>query len=111
MYCLKCGRETSGQVFCGGCLESMEQHPVKADTHVQLPNRKPPAPVKRISRRHRVLSPDELLVRLKNRNRGLWVAVILLLLCLCLTIALSIRNAARLYTPPVGRNYTITQQK
>lgn len=111
MYCLKCGRETSGQVFCSGCLQSMDQYPIKADTRIQLPNRTPPAPAKRASRRHRILSPEELLVRLKSKNRKLWVAVILLFLCLCLTIVLSIRNAGRTYSSPIGRNYTITQQK
>ena len=42
MQCMKCGKEAGqSQVFCDECLAVMEKYPVKPDTAVQLPQRKP----------------------------------------------------------------------
>ncbi len=46
MYCLRCGKDTQDEnVFCQACIGTMEQHPIKPGTPVQLLHR--PEPVRR----------------------------------------------------------------
>lgn len=38
--CLKCGKETTHKaVFCGDCMDVMQNYPVKPDTVIHLPQR------------------------------------------------------------------------
>ena len=76
MTCMKCGREIDDdQVFCQECLEVMDKYPVKPGTVVLLPrvSQNQPKP----HRRHPVISPEEQILTLKKRVRGLVLALIL----------------------------------
>lgn len=74
MNCMKCGREIGEeQVFCPDCLAVMERYPVKASATVVLPVRREPAAVKRVLPRHKTLTPEE---QLRKLRRNLRVAVI-----------------------------------
>ena len=70
MGCMKCGRDiVEGQTFCDSCLAQMELYPVKPNTPVIIPNRRP-EPVKKAPQR-RKLSPEEQIRRLRRLNRAL----------------------------------------
>ena len=70
MGCMKCGRDiVEGQTFCSGCLEKMEQYPVKSNTPVFIPNRRNEVQKKAPVRRK--LSPEEQVRRLRRQNRTL----------------------------------------
>lgn len=76
--CMKCGREVKpGQVFCDECLEEMEKYPVKPGVVVLLPHRPAAVPKPSPKRRHPVISPEEQVVRLKQRVTRLTLALIL----------------------------------
>ena len=116
MYCLKCGRDTKGeQVFCNDCLAVMDAYPVKPETAVHLPTRKPQTPSKKSSQRKKAPSLEEQLQNLKTSNRKL-IQVILclvLLLVLCsgmLTYFLLKPQAPQSPDPGVGKNYTYSPE-
>ncbi len=111
MYCLKCGKETrSENVFCDGCLETMERYPIKPDTPVQLPRRQAASAAKKQTRR-RILTQEEIIQRLKVTVRVL----IACLLISCLTIGslcwLCFFSPKETPVPvpenDVGKNYTV----
>lgn len=108
MHCLKCGRETAGShVFCDGCLDIMQKHPVKPDAAVQLPRRaflpdRPPVQKKRPP------TPEELLIQVRRENRKLkrWVV----LLCLAIILGAGLVLLYKFRQPiieNIGKNYTI----
>ena len=70
MGCMKCGRDIiEGQTFCDSCLAQMERYPVKPNTPVIIPHRRPEAVKKAPARRK--LSPEEQIRRLRRLNRTL----------------------------------------
>lgn len=86
MNCMKCGREIAAdEAFCPVCLELMEKCPVRPDVVVQLPNRKE-ASTKKPSQRKRVHTPEEMVLKLKKRNR---ILIVLLVLLLCVNLVLT----------------------
>ena len=91
MYCLRCGKETAdNKVFCGSCLESMEEYPVKPGQPILLPNRPAPVPARK-SRKSKVFAGDELLDQLRHQLKvtgRLWLITILLLVAAIVVIAL-----------------------
>lgn len=106
MNCTKCGREIKDNgVFCGKCLETMAQYPIKPGTVIQLPHRKP-APAKKPSSRRKLLSPEEQVVQQKKTIRWLWVALACTFLLLCLSVALLFHvNQEQESTETIGQNY------
>ena len=86
MNCMKCGREVEeDQAFCQYCLLEMEDHPVKPNTVVLLPDQKAVEIKKTAVRRKKAdLSPEEQIPVLKSK---LWT---LRLLSLVLLIFLSV---------------------
>ena len=108
MNCVKCGRDIGeDQVFCGTCLEEMEQYPVKPGTAIHIPSRKEWEEVKKSSQKKRPIVPlPEQVLRLKKKVLRLRIAVIvLLLLCgsLCFLIGRTVMelDIQRL----LGQNY------
>lgn len=83
MACMKCGKKTKDeQVFCPACLAVMDAYPVKADVHVQLPNRQK-SEATRKSARKRAVPPEEQVVQLRRslRRARVFGLVVTLLLC------------------------------
>lgn len=108
MHCLKCGTQTMGdRVFCDNCLETMEKHPVKPGTPVQLPKRLTAAEVKRNLNRKKVLTSEEQLERLRKVVKWLVLTVIALLLALTLSVLLLFQSIeAEPEAPATGQEYT-----
>lgn len=108
MHCLKCGKETKdNQVFCEGCLASMEQYPVKPGTPVQLPHTEPRQTAKKQTARRPVRSQEEQLAFLKKLVVRLLLAMSVLLVLLALTVGMLLHNIfAKPDTNAIGRNYT-----
>ena len=78
MQCLKCGRKIQdGQVFCEGCLQVMQNYPVKPGTVIQLPSRRKTQDEKKKAGK-RQLSPVEQNVLLRVAIRRLRKMVALL---------------------------------
>lgn len=105
--CLKCGNKTEGRsVFCGTCLEVMEQYPVKPGTVVHLPRRQ--------SRPEEIASTDfevshhaEQLAHQRSLIRWLTAVVALLSVLLVFTAVLLIHTLEKdQQLPVIGRNYT-----
>ena len=108
MYCLRCGKDTSGnQVFCNSCLESMEKYPIKPGTSVQLPKRKAPIPVKKSSRRVRATTAEELVIHMRKAIRVLAVMLAISLLLLSVAGGLLIHYWQTAPEAPKGQNYTV----
>ena len=105
MGCMKCGRDIiEGQTFCPECLEKMERYPVKLNTPVNIPHRRPETQKKAPARRK--LSPEEQIRRLRRLNR-----ILSFLLALSLMLAIFFGYVAVLhfleeeeFRP--GQNYT-----
>ena len=106
MFCLKCGRETAAeQVFCEGCLQTMQQYPVKPGTAVHLPHRDE---AKKPTVRKRGLSLEEQLRQLKRLNKRLRVVAALLTVVLCIATVMLVHTLLNGETAPlIGKNYTI----
>ena len=84
MNCVKCGRDVGeDQVFCGTCLEEMEQYPVSPGVAVHIPAREPETSVKKPQpKRRMVLTPSEQVLRLKKKLlRTRILVAVLLLIC------------------------------
>lgn len=111
MHCMKCGREVDDdQAFCQVCLTDMENHPVKPNTVVLLPDRKP-VEIKKISRRRRTeLTPEEQLPLLKTRLWTLRLVSLVLLIFLSVLGYITFRALSELDIQRLlGQNYsTIT---
>ena len=107
MKCTKCGRETKeNAVFCGKCLEVMQQYPIKPGTVIQLPQRKA-APPKKAAPRRKLLSPEETVIRQRKTIKWLWVALACTFLLLCLSVALLFHlNQEQESTATIGQNYS-----
>ena len=108
MYCLKCGKETQDEhVFCDHCLEIMEQYPVKPGTPAPIPLRKTAAAPKKASR-HRIVTQDEQIRRLRVTVRVL--AGCLLIVSLLLGFFLwqyFQKEEPVLPEKEIGQNYTV----
>lgn len=106
MACLKCGKKTKGeQSFCSRCLEVMEDYPVKADVHIQLPNR-PETSGKKAPRKRRVLSYEEATILWRKRTRKLAAVVLALTILLGAAAFLLVREWLSEEKIPVGQNFT-----
>ena len=108
MNCVKCGRDIGeDQVFCGTCLEEMEQYPVRPGTAIHIPARKEwEEPKKSNQKKRPIVSLSEQVLRLKKKVLRLRIIVIvLLLLCgsLCFVIGRTVMelDIQRL----LGQNY------
>ena len=76
MYCLKCGKACGeDQVFCDGCLASMEAEPIDINTPVLLPVQS-----NHHIQKHRrtVMNPEEEVKRLQKFNQNLILVLVLL---------------------------------
>ena len=111
MSCMKCGRDTEeGQVFCADCLEVMAKYPVKPGIAIQLPGRKDaPAPKKSYVKRRQPPTPEEQVLKLKRRLRGMVILWLVTLLLLAATVYPTVEYfRGKRYLLP-GQNYnTIT---
>jgi hypothetical protein len=114
MKCLRCSRDTApDQVFCNACLDNMSRYPVKSDTPVYLPIRKPKeAPKKSSFRFKRERSPEELIPILRKRVRVLTALVVILVMMFGAAMAgvwIARKQGADLMIPNIGQNFkTIT---
>lgn len=108
MYCLKCGKDTTGeQVFCDSCLQAMEAYPVKPGTPVNLPNKKSNTDPKKTSHRKRPMTADEQIANLaKHLRRSRFLGLILAVLLLAAS-ALLLYEVLNPDGPVIGQNYTI----
>lgn len=109
MYCMKCGKETTGSdVFCEHCLSVMEQYPVKSGTAIHLPRRPAPVVNKRGLHRKRPATPEEQIEQLKKLTKSLIIALAAAVALLGLVSGLLTYHLLddRPATP-TGRNYTI----
>lgn len=89
MACLKCGKKTKDeQSFCPRCLEVMERYPVKADVHIQLPNRPGVTASKKSTRKRRVLSYEEATTLWRKRAKRLAAVAFVLLIFLGVAVFL-----------------------
>lgn len=84
MACMKCGKKTKDeQVFCPACLTAMDAYPVKADVHVQLPNRQKSAASKKPGRKRHTASPEEQVAQLRKSLRRARTFCVALAILLC----------------------------
>lgn len=106
MACIKCGKKTKNeQTFCPRCLEVMENYPVKADVHIQLPNR-PNAPVRKATRKRRAVPAEELVPVLRRRLRRLALIALSLAILLGAAVFLLVKNHLEGDKLPDGQNYS-----
>ena len=92
MYCLKCGKDTKGDhVFCQSCIEIMDKYPVKADAHVQLPNRSATSAQRRSGKKRHLVTPDEQIATLQKRVRRLALLALVLILLLSASVVVIAR--------------------
>ena len=109
MACLKCGKKTKGeQSFCSRCLEVMEDYPVKADVHIQLPNR-PETSGKKAPRKRRILSYEEATILWRKRTRRLAALVLLLIMLLGAAVFLLLKEWFAQEKIPFGQDFTTEQ--
>lgn len=113
MNCMRCGKNTEEkQFFCPSCLESMEKHPVKPGTVVQLPIRPaaPPAP-KKTSPPPKTVTPEEKIEKLQGAIRILALILIAALVAFGITACLLIKTLENRQeeSKPLGRNYSMSQ--
>ena len=110
MKCLRCARETAGQqVFCNTCLDDMARYPVKSDTPIYLPVRKPKDTPRRTARRfRRERSTEETVAILRKRVRILTALVVILVMMLSAAITgvwLAKNQGADLSIYDIGQNF------
>lgn len=108
MNCMKCGTELKKSgVFCEKCLEDMANYPVKPNISVQIPYRPAPAPVKKKSRRHKYVKPEEQIRHLKLVRKRLIGLLLLTLLLLALCAGALVWLIISGHLNELGRNYGI----
>lgn len=93
MYCLKCGKETESEaVFCGACLQSMEQYPVKPGTVIHLHRREVVEAQKKAPRPKRYTNAEEQVIYLKKilKFMGLLLLIAVAALGLCTGLLLTL---------------------
>lgn len=110
MNCLRCARETTQQqVFCDACLSDMARHPVKSDTPIYLPVRKPQeAPRKQYRWHKKERTDEEMVVILRKRLR--FVTAVCLVLFMLLSAAvigvwMAKKQGAEIEIPNIGQNF------
>ena len=108
MQCLKCGKETTQQVFCEECLLKMKDCPIKPGTPVQLPDRREVAERRQIAKKP--LSLKTKYARMKNWVKWLALALVCALAALAVVTALflqQLRKPAPIAEtePDIGQNY------
>lgn len=114
MKCMRCARETAPQqVFCNACLEDMARHPVRSDTPIYLPVRKPKeAPRKKSRRFRRERTAEEMVMILRKRVKVLTAITVILVMMLSAAMAgvwLAKKQGADLSIPNIGQNFkTVT---
>ena len=114
MKCLRCGRDTAPeQVFCNACLDHMARHPVKSDTPIYLPVRKPKeAPKKSYHRFRRERSAEEMIAILRKRVKVLTALVVILVMMFAAAatgVWFAKKQGADLSIPNIGQNFkTVT---
>lgn len=114
MKCMRCARETAPQqVFCNACLEDMARHPVRSDTPIYLPVRKPKeAPRKKSRRFRRERTAEEMVMILRKRVKVLTAITVILVMMLSAATAgvwLAKKQGADLSIPNIGQNFkTVT---
>ena len=107
MYCLKCGKERrENQVFCDGCLESMESEPIHINTPVLLPVQpaKPP-----VNHRRPVINPEEELKRLQKFNQNLMLVLVLMFTLVILLGVLVYEKEFWKVVDEIGKNYSVIE--
>ena len=114
MKCMRCARETAPQqVFCNACLEDMARYPVRSDTPIYLPVRKPKdAPRKKSRRFRRERTAEEMVMILRKRVKVLTALTVILVMMLSAAMAgvwLAKKQGADLSIPNIGQNFkTVT---
>lgn len=114
MKCMRCARETAPQqVFCNACLEDMARYPVRSDTPIYLPVRKPKeAPRKKSRRFRRERTAEEMVMILRKRVKVLTAITVILVMMLSAATAgvwLAKKQGADLSIPNIGQNFkTVT---
>ena len=114
MKCMRCARETAPQqVFCNACLEDMARYPVRSDTPIYLPVRKPKeAPRKKSRRFRRERTAEEMVMILRKRVKVLTAITVILVMMLSAAMAgvwLAKKQGADLSIPNIGQNFkTVT---
>lgn len=114
MKCMRCARETAPQqVFCNACLEDMARYPVRSDTPIYLPVRKPKEAPRKKSRRFRQeRTAEEMVMILRKRVKVLTAITVILVMMLSAATAgvwLAKKQGADLSIPNIGQNFkTVT---
>ena len=110
MYCMKCGREVNeGQVFCDSCLDVMKNYPVKPGIAIQLPGKKEAPPKKGYVKRRQPPTPEEQILKLRKRLKGMLILWLVTLLLLAATIYPTVEYLTGHQILLPGQNYsTIT---
>ena len=114
MKCMRCARETAPQqVFCNACLEDMARYPVRSDTPIYLPVRKPKeAPRKKSRRFRRERTAEEMVMILRKRVKVLTALTVIMVMMLSAAMAgvwLAKKQGADLSIPNIGQNFkTVT---
>lgn len=105
MNCLKCGRETQEkEVFCPDCLAQMAAYPVKQDTAVVLPQRKPKD---RRGSQRKMPKTEELILQLHQKVKRLWITVIILAIAFTAAAgSLAVMLYQEWNEPEMGSNYS-----
>lgn len=87
MKCLKCGTTIpSGQVFCEGCQDDMERHPVKPGTPIVLPYRPERSASKSSHKKAR--KAEEQLANLRSFVFWLLLLIVALIAALAITVTM-----------------------
>ena len=111
MACIKCGKKTRDeQTFCPQCLEAMDDYPVPADVHVQLPVRLPDSG-KKPGRKRRGPSPEEQVIALRRKLRRTKLVALLLAAALAGAVFLLIHQhyISSGEKKPDGQNFTVDE--
>lgn len=110
MNCMKCGREIEeGQVFCIDCLKDMANYPVRPGTAVHLPKRPAYSPMRRTMPKRKVRSQEEIIRRLRLRNRWLSLALTVAILLAILLAFPAVQFFLSVEHYDLGQNYTVIQ--
>ena len=108
MYCMKCGREMEEEsVFCTQCLAVMEKYPVKPGTAVQLPKRRDPNFAKRAVPRRKVLTPEEMIRKLRRALRIALIAWLITFLLFCAALYPAVTHILEETRFDLGQNYSV----
>ena len=109
--CLKCGNPIAeNAVFCDDCLTVMDQHPIKPGTIAHLLPR-PQRPEYQAPDLYREAAHRAQLQQAKRTSRLLMVLTVILSILLLLTVVTLLQSMEKQpKAPPIGKNYTTTQQ-